>query len=86
MEALFCTLIIDSYEERDMAAFDVPGAYPHADIPKDNSILMKLRGGVVEIMCQFNPEYEQHVKYENGLFLYILVLREIYGYFDSALL
>ena len=80
LEALFCTLIIDSYEERDMAAFDVPGAYPHADIPKDKSILMNLRGYFVDIMRQFYPEYEQHIGYENGEKVFcLLVLRAIYG-------
>ena len=38
-------------------------------------------------MCQVNPEYEQHVIYENEkIFLYLLVLREIYGCIESALL
>ena len=59
-----------------MATFDVPGAYLHTYIPKDKSILMKLREYFFDIMCQVNPEYEQHVVYENwGKVLYILVLR-----------
>ena len=48
---------------------------------------MKLRGDFVDIMCQVNPYYEQHVRYENGeKVLYILVIREIYGCIESALL
>ena len=36
---------------------------------------MKLRGYFVDIMFQVNPEYKQHVKYENGKeVLYMLVL------------
>ena len=38
-------------------------------------------------MCQVNPDYEQHVRYENGKkVLYLLVLRSIYGCINSALL
>ena len=40
---------------------------------------MKLRGGLFYIMCRFNPEYKQHVRYEYGKkFLYLLLIREIY--------
>ena len=66
MEDLFFTLIIDTHEGRKVATFDVPGAYSHADIPKYESILMKLRGNFVDTMCQVNPEYDQNVRYENG--------------------
>ena len=79
MEALFCTLSFDAHKGCDMATFDIPGAYPHADIPKDKSILMNLRGYFVDIMCQFYPEYEQHIGYENGEKVFcLLVLRAIY--------
>ena len=59
-----------------MATFDVPGSYMHAYMSKDKKILINIGGGVVEIMCQVNPYYEQHVRCENGeKVLYILVLR-----------
>ena len=51
LKVLFCTLIVDAHEKRDVATFDVPGAYLHEDIPKDKRILTKLRGDLVEIMC-----------------------------------
>ena len=38
-------------------------------------------------MCQVKPEYEKHVRYENGRkVLYLLVIREIYGCIKSILL
>ena len=43
LKVLFYTLIVDANEGRDVANFDVPGSYLHADIPKDKRILMKLR-------------------------------------------
>ena len=64
LEALFCTLIIYSHKIRNVATFNVPGAYLHAEIPEDKSILMQLRGGFVNIMLQVNPEYKQYVRYE----------------------
>ena len=79
-EKLFCTLIIYAHEGTDVDNFDVTGAYLHGEIPTDRRILMKLRGDFVEIMCQVNPEYKQHARYENGKkVLYLLVTREIYG-------
>ena len=35
MEALLAQLIIDSFEERAMEIFDVPGAYLNSDMPED---------------------------------------------------
>ena len=87
MEDIYFTLIVDAHEERNVATFDVPGSFLNADMPKDKRILMKLRGYFVDIMCQVNPYYEQHVRYENGEnVLYILVLRAIYGCIKSELL
>ena len=59
-----------------MDTFDVPGAYLHEYMPNYNRILINLRGYFVDIVCQVNPEYEQHVGYKNGeTFLYLLVFR-----------
>ena len=54
-----------------MTTFDVPGSYRHAEMSKDKMILMKLRGDFVDIMCQVNPEHEQHVRYGNGKNIFI---------------
>ena len=55
LEALFTTLIIGAYEERDVATFDVPREYLHAKIPEGKTILLKLQGRFVDIMCDINP-------------------------------
>ena len=87
MDDLFCTPIVDANEGRNVAAFGVPGAYLHTDMPNYKRILMTLRGEYVDIMCHINPEYEQNVRYENGkIVLYLLVLRESYGCTEFALL
>jgi hypothetical protein len=87
LESLLTSLVIDVFEGRDVGTFDVPGAYLHAEMPKDKRILMVLRGEFVDIMCSVNPNYKQHVKVINGKkVLYLHVLRAIYGCIESALL
>ena len=87
LESLICTLIIDAYEGRTVGIFDVPGAYLHAEIPKGKTVLMKLRGEFVDIMCKVNPKYTEYTHMENGKrVLYLRVLRAIYGCIESALL
>ena len=65
LEDLFYTLVVDAYERHDVATFYVPGEYLHSDMRKDKSILMNIRGDFVDILCQVNPEYGQHMRYEN---------------------
>jgi hypothetical protein len=86
-EALMGTLAIDIKEGRDVAIFDVPGAYLQAEMPKEKKVLMKLRGQFVDIMCEVNPEYIPFVVEEKGeKILYLKVLQAIYGCIESALL
>jgi hypothetical protein len=86
-EALLGTLVIDALEERDVAIFDVPGAYLQAEMPKEKNMLMKFRDEFVDIMCDVNEEYKQYVTEENSKrVLYVRVLRAIYGCIESALL
>ena len=33
LEELFATLVVDANEERDVATFNVPGSFLHAEIP-----------------------------------------------------
>ena len=58
LEALVGILLINAYEERDTAIFDVPGAYLHAKIPDDKFAILKIEGEFVDIMCDVNPEYK----------------------------
>ena len=86
------TLMIDAFEERDVAIADVSGAYLHAEFPTDKKVVLKLSGLFVEIMCDINPEYKEHIVYENTKkgkrikCLYVKVLRALYGCLKSALL
>ena len=74
------TLLIDAHEDRDVAIFDVPGAYLQAEMPKEKKLLMKFRDEFVNIMCEVNPEYKKYVVKVNGKeVLYVKILRAIYG-------
>ena len=87
LESILSTLLVDAHEGRAVGIFDIPGAYLHAEMPKEKLVIMKLRGEFVDIMCEVNPKYKPFVKIENGKkVLYLRVLRAIYGCIESALL
>ena len=84
--------MIGAFEERDIAIADVPGAYLHPEFPNDKKVVLKLSGLFVDIMCNVNPEYKEHIVYESTgkgkriKCLYVKVLRAMYGCLESALL
>ena len=55
LEGLLTTLVIDAYKGREVATFDVTGAYLRVDIPQDKKVLLKLRVTFMDITCQINP-------------------------------
>ena len=80
-------MMMDVLEGRDIAVFDIPGAYLHAEMPEDKIVLMKFRGQFAELMSQVNPEHANNIVYENGKkVLYVRVVRAIYGCIQSAML
>ena len=48
------TLLIDATEQRDVAVFDVPGAYLQTEMPVDKRILLHTRYEFVDIICEVN--------------------------------
>ena len=88
IESLMLTLIIAAYEQREVAVFDVPGAFLHSDIPDNELLLMVIRDEFVDILCEVCPDYIPHVQtLRNGRkVLYVKVLKAIYGCIQSALL
>ena len=54
-EALFATLIIDGMEKRDVAIFDVPGAFLQTEMPERKNVIMTIRNEFVDILCEVNP-------------------------------
>ena len=68
-----------------MAIIDIPNAFVQAEWQGD-TVLMKLRGCMVELMVCTSPSlYIQYVTMENGkMVLYLEVLKVIYGCLQSA--
>ena len=56
------TLVVDAYEGRDVAIFDVPGAYLNEDIPDETYVRIKLEGEFVDIMCDVNPYHITNIR------------------------
>ncbi len=52
-ELVLITAIVDAHKGRDVACFDIPGAFLHADSDKD--ITMILKGRLTELMVQVPP-------------------------------
>ena len=71
LEALFITFVVDACEGRDVATFDIPGAYLHAPVPLEKQVLLILRGIFVDIMCDINEEYKKYVRVEKVTKCYI---------------
>jgi hypothetical protein len=87
-EANLSTLVIDAFEGRDVAVYDVPGAFLQSNIPHGKVLHMRLRDEFVDIMCQVNPDYIPFVitDKKGRKVLYIRILQAIYGCIESALL
>ena len=84
-DALMFSLMIDAFEERDVATADVVGAYLLADM--DDFVVLKLTGESVDIMCSVNAKYNAFVVVEHGKkTLYLQLLKALYGCVKSALL
>ncbi len=59
-KAVFITVVVDAYEEHDIACFNIPGAFLHADSYQD--ITMILKGRLAELMVQVAPNlYRKYI-------------------------
>lgn len=61
LESIIHTCIVDAYEGRSVAVFDIPGAYLHSDIPEDELLLMVIRDKFVDMIWGICPDFDQHV-------------------------
>jgi hypothetical protein len=84
-DALMLSIIVDAYENRDVATADIAGAYLKAYM-KD-FVMMKFSGETVRILCEMNPKHKPFVVMENGKeVLYVRLIKALYGCVKSALL
>ena len=78
IEALFTTLVIVPYEDRDIKTFDAQGAYLNTEIPRYKRDLLKLQGHFVDIMRDINPQQKANMIYENEKFYYIYLCYRLF--------
>ena len=86
-ESVFVTAVIDAHKGQDVACFDIPGAFLHADSDKD--ITMVLKGRLVELMVQVAPNlYRKNISVDRKgtAILYVKMQKAMYGLLRSALL
>ena len=59
------TAVVDTKEERDVATMDIPNAFVQTntlDSVKDYRVMVRLRGSIVDIMCDISPNvYSEYV-------------------------
>ena len=74
------TLVVDTYEGRDVVIFDVPGAYLNVDMPDEKDFRINLEGEFVDIICNVNPYYITNIWYKNEKKVrYLRILKDLYG-------
>jgi hypothetical protein len=87
MEAVFITEVVDAYKEHNVACFDIPRAFLHAD--SDKGITMILKGRLAELMVQVAPNlYRKYISVDRkGMaILFVKMQKAIYGLLRSVLL
>ena len=86
-EVVFIMALIEVHEGRDVACFDIPGAFLYADSNED--ITMILKGRLAELMVQVAPNlYRKYISVnrKGTAVLYVKMQKAIYGLLRSALL
>jgi hypothetical protein len=86
-ELVFITAIVDAHKGRDVACFNIPGAFLHADSNKDIAMILKCR--LAELMVQDAPNlYRKYITVDRKgtAFLYIKMQKAMYRLLRSALL
>ena len=79
MEAVFLIAVIDALEGREVAVFDVTGAFMQADI--DELVHVRFMGEMVSMLLQIDDEmYKDYVVMEKGeQVMHMELLKALYG-------
>ena len=90
LDTLFLSIAIDSFEGRDVATVDVPGAFLQTELKEDDEeIFMVLRGKLAELLCKQNPsKYDRHLKFDRKNkehYIYVRLKEAVYGTLQAAL-
>ncbi len=86
-ELVFITAVVDTHKGCNVICFNIPGAFLHANIKED--ITMVLKGRLAELMVQVAPNlYRKNitVNRKGTAILYVKMQNALYGFLKSALL
>jgi hypothetical protein len=86
-ELMFITAVVNAHEGRNVTCFDILGAFLHADVEED--ITMVLKGRLAELMVQVRPNlYRKYITVDRkGMaILYVKMQKALYGLLRSTLL
>ena len=61
IESIFITAVVEAHEGRDVAVFDIPGAF--LQTKASNGTITKPQGAVVEALLKINPTWGKFVVY-----------------------
>ena len=88
-EAVLLTGVIGAKQQRDVLTLDIPNAFVQTTIPEgEEKIIMKIRGGLVDILCKIAPDvYQDYVITEGkDKVIYAHMLKALYGMLAASLL
>ena len=90
-EAMLLTSVIEAEEGRDVMTCDIPNAFIQTKVKETddegNRTIMKIRGVLVDILCEMDPTYKEFLIMEGKhKVLYVHVTKAIYGLLKSAML
>ena len=81
------TSLIEAYEERDVAIFDIPGAFLHTETEED--VIMVIAGPLAKLVVQVDPYlYRKYIttNSKGNPLLYVEMCKVLYGMLGSAIL
>ena len=92
-DSIIITGVIEAKQVRYVMINDFPNDFVQTPDPKDEGdeiIITKIRGALVDILCEISPEiYKPCVKFDNmsrEKILYVRMLKDIYGMLIASLL
>ena len=90
-ESVLLTAGIEAKEGRDVMTIDVPNTFLQTsmdEVDEDgNQTIMRIRGALVDILCDIDPSCEECVVEEKGVHtLYVHILKALYGLLVPSML
>jgi hypothetical protein len=90
-DAVLLTAVVKAQEGRDVATCDIPNVFIQTDVEATdedgNRTIMKIRGSLVDILCEMDPIYRDYVMKEGShSVLYVHITKAMYGLLVYAML